>query len=1021
MSSNKKYWKSVEELKDNSTLVESLKNNEFVEAIPTDEFLGDKESLSNSSTTRRDFLKYVGFSTAAASLAACEGPVVKSIPYVVQPDQIIPGIADYYATTMFDGFDFANVLVKTREGRPIKIENNKINDHAFSANARVHASVLSMYDNKRLKTPTIGGAVATWSKAIADIAKSVEEANAGNKEVVFLTGTIASPSTLSLLADLKVKFPAVNHVVYDAVSESSALDAFEKVYGERALASYHFDKASFIVSLGADFLGDWQGGGYDASYAKGRVPKAGKMSKHVQIESNLTLSGAAADKRIPMSVSDQKLAMLKIYSAVSGNMMNVAKFNNDSAVLKIAEQLKSAGSKGLFVTGLDDVDAQILAIAINLAIGSESFDTTNTRQVRKGSKQALKDLVSKMKSGSVHTLIMNQVNPLYSYFDAKGFEEGMKKVKLSVSHTLKLDETASATSMALPAPHYLESWGDLELVKGQYSIVQPTIRPLYDTKQFEELLLSLNGIDSSYYDYLKKSWSSNALVSKSWNQLVHDGVYIAEVENTKVPNEAVFSIATSSLKQAKSSQGFELVLYTKVGMGDGQQANNPWLQEFPDPITRVSWDNYLTISQADADEKGLENFNVANGGLDGSYVNLKVGNKTIEKVPVFIQPGQAKGTVGLALGYGRKASIQEEMQVGVNAYELYQDLNLVQNCTFEKAEGNHEFACVQLQKTLMGRGDIIKETTLEIFNSKDAKHWNLPAMVSLDHKPIEATKVDLWESFDRSVGHHFNLSIDLNACTGCGACVIACHAENNVPVVGKSEVRRSRDMHWLRIDRYYSSEDTFAGDNEKKENFDGLFGDNGSLGGFGQMENPADNPQVAFQPVMCQHCNHAPCETVCPVAATSHSRQGHNHMAYNRCVGTRYCANNCPYKVRRFNWFLYNNNDEFDFHMNNDLGKMVLNPDVNVRSRGVMEKCSFCVQMTQASILKAKKEGRFVSDDEFQTACSNACSTGAMVFGDVNNKESEVAKLAEDERMYHLLEHVGTKPNVFYHVKVRNT
>jgi molybdopterin-containing oxidoreductase family iron-sulfur binding subunit len=294
-------------------------------------------------------------------------------------------------------------------------------------------------------------------------------------------------------------------------------------------------------------------------------------------------------------------------------------------------------------------------------------------------------------------------------------------------------------------------------------------------------------------------------------------------------------------------------------------------------------------------------------------------------------------------------------------------------------------------------------------------------MVSLDHKEVEATKVDLWESFDRSIGHHFNLSIDLNACTGCGACVIACHAENNVPVVGKSEVRRSRDMHWLRIDRYYSSEDTFAGDNEKKENFDGLFGDKGSLGGFGSMENPADNPQVAFQPVMCQHCNHAPCETVCPVAATSHGRQGQNQMAYNRCVGTRYCANNCPYKVRRFNWFLYNNNSEFDFHMNDDLGRMVINPDVNVRSRGVMEKCSMCIQMTQKTILDAKRDGREIKDGEFQTACSNACSTGAMKFGDVNDKESNVAKLSEDKRMYHLLEHVGTKPNVFYHVKVRNT
>jgi molybdopterin-containing oxidoreductase family iron-sulfur binding subunit len=321
----------------------------------------------------------------------------------------------------------------------------------------------------------------------------------------------------------------------------------------------------------------------------------------------------------------------------------------------------------------------------------------------------------------------------------------------------------------------------------------------------------------------------------------------------------------------------------------------------------------------------------------------------------------------------------------------------------------------------MGRGDIVKDTTLSVFNKANASGevelYNPLPVVSLDHKETPASKVDLWTSFDRTTGHHFNLSIDLNSCTGCGACVIACHAENNVPVVGKSEVRRSRDMHWLRIDRYYSSEDTFAGDVDKKEAADGLMS---SISTFTSMEDPSENPQVVFQPVMCQHCNHAPCETVCPVAATSHGREGQNHMAYNRCVGTRYCANNCPYKVRRFNWFLYNKNSEFDYHMNDDLGRMVLNPDVNVRSRGVMEKCSMCIQMTQAVKLKAKREGRAVGKDEFQTACSAACSSGAMKFGDINDAESDVAKLVESDRMYHLLEHIGTKPNVMYHVKVRN-
>ena len=453
-------------------------------------------------------------------------------------------------------------------------------------------------------------------------------------------------------------------------------------------------------------------------------------------------------------------------------------------------------------------------------------------------------------------------------------------------------------------------------------------------------------------------------------------------------------------------------------MGDGQQANNPWLQEFPDPITRVSWDNYVTVSRGDASSLGLIHENVANGGLNGSYAKLTVNGVSLNNVPVIIQPGQAAGTVGLSFGYGRQVGMKTEMQTGVNAYALYQGFNSIQNVTLEKASGMHEFACIQLHNTLMGRGDIIKETTLEIFNTKDHSEWNHVPQVSLNHQEVPATTVDLWDSFDRSIGHHFNMSIDLNACTGCGACVIACHAENNVPVVGKEEVRKSRDMHWLRIDRYYSSEDTFDQDNTKKDEFSGA---SETKSGFEEMELAAVNPQVAFQPVMCQHCNHAPCETVCPVAATSHSRQGQNHMAYNRCVGTRYCANNCPYKVRRFNWFLLNNNEEFDYHFNNDLGKMVINPDVTVRSRGVIEKCSLCIQMTQKTILDAKREGRVIVDGEFQTACSNACSNGAIVFGDSNDEESQVTELKKNDRMYHLLESVGTKPNVFYQVKVRNT
>jgi molybdopterin-containing oxidoreductase family iron-sulfur binding subunit len=709
-------------------------------------------------------------------------------------------------------------------------------------------------------------------------------------------------------------------------------------------------------------------------------------------------------------------------------------------------QIRKNTSGAVVVSGIDDVNAQAVVLAINEMLGSNAFDAKSPRYVRQGNNKAVNALIADMKAGKVGALIMDGVNPMYSLPNAADFKEGLEKVALSVAFSTNWNETTEVAQYTAAANHFLESWGDAQIKKGHYSLMQPTIRQLFDTRQFQTALLQWMGSDKTYYDYIKETWNTGILNGAKWNQALQAGVFsvpdgmmgVTEMADPSAnapkstDKEAVsdaslagettslsISTAISSLA-ASSIEGMELSLYSKVGMGDGQQASNPWLQEFPDPITRVSWDNYMTISKSDAEKLGLVNENVANGGLDGSYAKITVNGVSVDKVPVIIQPGQANGSIGLAFGYGKKVGMKTEMQTGVNAFPLYQGFNSIQSATVEKSNGNHEFACIQLHKTLMGRGDIIKETTLEIFNTKDHAEWNEVPMVSLNHQEVPATTVDLWDSFDRSIGHHFNMSIDLNACTGCGACVIACHAENNVPVVGKEEVRKSRDMHWLRIDRYYSSEDTFLQDDTKKEEFDGLSGPKGSLGGFGELEDPAANPQVAFQPVMCQHCNHAPCETVCPVAATSHSRQGQNHMAYNRCVGTRYCANNCPYKVRRFNWFLYNNNDEFDYHMNNDLGKMVINPDVNVRSRGVIEKCSMCIQKTQKTILDAKRDGRLIKDGEFQTACSSACSNGAIVFGDVNDPESKVTALSKSDRMYHLLEHVGTKPNVFYHVKVRN-
>ncbi|MDT0605684.1 TAT-variant-translocated molybdopterin oxidoreductase [Croceitalea rosinachiae] len=1035
MASNKKYWKSEAELKPNDSIVETLKQNEFTESIPVDEFLGDKENLSASSTNRRDFLKYVGFSTAAASLAACEGPVKKSIPYVVQPESIVPGVANYYATSIADGFDFASILVKTREGRPIKIENNDRAKVNGGANARVNASVLSLYDSTRLQGPTFEGNPISWDDFDNRVKGGLKAAGNSGKQIALLTQTYASPSTKKLIEEFSAAYENVNHVVYDAISEDAALNAFEAAYGERAFADYDFEKAELIVSFGADFLGDWQGGGYDYGYSKGRVPNHGKMSRHIQFESNMSLTGANADTRVPMKPSQLKVALAKLYGKLNGSSIGGGSSEVDAYVEEAAKEIRKAGDNAVVVCGLNDQNAQAVVLAINTLLQSKAFDSEKPKYVRQGNASKVNKLVADMKAGRVGAVLIDGVNPAYSLPNAADFLEGLGKVGLAVSCSFNNDETAQASKYVAASSHYLEAWNDLEIKKGHFSLMQPTIRELFDTRQFQSCLLTWMESDKTYYDFLKENWSTSILNGASWNKALQDGVFAVasevvedDVVATTITTEdeegleiEAVPIASALRSLANSTSApFELMLYSKVGMGNGQQASNPWLQEFPDPITRVSWDNYVTVSKEDAAELGLENENVANGGLDGSYANLTVDGAVVNNVPVIIQPGQAKGTLGISFGYGKKAGMKDEMQTGVNAFQLYKDFNNVQSVSITKAGGMHEFACVQLHNTLMGRGDIIKETTLEIFNTKDHHEWNPTPEVSLNHQEVAVTSadVDLWQEFDRSIGHHFNMSIDLNACTGCGACVIACHSENNVPVVGKEEVRKSRDMHWLRIDRYYSSEETFEGDNEKKENAKGWF--TGEKKALGEMESPSANPQVAFQPVMCQHCNHAPCETVCPVAATAHSRQGQNHMAYNRCVGTRYCANNCPYKVRRFNWFLYNGNDEFDYNMNNDLGRMVLNPDVNVRSRGVMEKCSMCIQMTQKTILDAKREGRPITDGEFQTACSSACSNGAIVFGDINNKESKVAELKEDDRMYHLLEHVGTKPNVFYHVKVRN-
>ncbi|MCW0516462.1 TAT-variant-translocated molybdopterin oxidoreductase [Riemerella anatipestifer] len=1008
MASNKIQFRSIHELKD-PTLNNKLAQKEFQNEIPVDEFLGNDDKMNNSGTSRRDFLKLLGFSTAAVTLAACESPVIKTIPYVVKPHNIIPGVPNYFASSFFDGYDFASVLVKTREGRPIKIEPNPVAGSLGKTNARVQAGLLSLYDNDKLKQPKLDGKDETFDKVDDFVIKGLEEAKASNKKIVLLSHSFASPTFKKLFGDFKAKYPNAELVTYDAIPYVSALDAAEEVFGQRALPVYDLSQTELVVSFQADFLGDYNAGSLETSYAVARKPGA-NMLRHIQVESNMSLTGANADTRLRMKPSEVYKTLVEVYNGLNGSTSN-------QVAAKIVAELKAKGSKAVvFADG--SKAAYVLAHLINQKLASVAF-TGKANYLKEYNAQRFNEFVTWLNSGQVGVLISNNVNPIYSYKTGAKLKEAIKKVPYHIAVTQKKDEMYQVAKAAIPVANWLESWGDIMPETGAYSLMQPTIQKIYKSRQIEEsLLVWTNGKNhpaNNYYAYLKAN-ASTILGETSFNKGLYNAFNSVAAGSTLSYAGGNAGGAVAELSQFKSSD-LELVLYTKTSMGDGTQANNPWLQELPDPISRLSWDNYLTVSPKDAERLGLENELNGRMQLDGSKVNVTVNGVTIENVPVFIQPGQADGSVGLALGYGKKNS-GKVAETGVNAYPLFDGYNLaVSNVKIEKVSGEHEFAGMQLQNTLMGRYEIAREVSLDTFLNvpfdDHLKGWNKPLEYHTINGALPAGKITLWDAYDDTDGPHFNLSVDLNACTGCGACVIACQTENNTPVVGKEEVRMSRDMYWLRIDRYYSAKEKI----EVKEGIDrGL--DVPNL--YDILIQPNESPDVIFQPVMCQHCNHAPCETVCPVAATSHGKQGQNQMAYNRCIGTRYCANNCPYKVRRFNWFTYNLNDKFDFNMNNDLGRMVLNPDVVVRTRGVMEKCSMCIQMTQSTILEAKKDGRKVQDGEFQTACSKACSTGAMTFGDMNDKSSKVRELFKDERRYFLLEEIGTKPNVFYHTKVRN-
>ena len=1044
MANTKKYWKGLEQFNEDAKFLESTKN-EFPEHLPVDEFLGDATSLESSSTSRRDFLKFLGFGVAAASLAACETPVTKAIPYLNKPEEITPGVANYYASTYFDGNDYAPILVKTREGRPIFISGNTSSTLTKGAvNARVNSSVLSLYDNNRLKNPLANGKDSDWNTVDSAIKNELASA----KNVRILSSTIISDATRSILFDFAAKEVKDEKgvvkgrtldgwVQYNPISYSGILNANQTTFGKAAIPTYNFKKAKTIVSIGADFMGNWLDAlMYINDYAQTRKPDNDWMSKHYQFEANMSLSGTNADVRVPVKPSEYGAVVAQILNKLGGGV-NAAATKYDTYIDAVVKDLKATAGESIVVCGSNDKNVQVLVNGINNILGNygKTIDLVRQSNTKRGDDAELLKLIKEMNAGEVDALFIYGVDPVFTL--GGDFKTALSKVKTTVSFATKLNDTAAACKYVCPDNHGLESWNDANPVEGHYSLAQPTISKLFNTRQAQESFLTWKGNNTSYYDYLKAYWEANIFTKQTsqlffndfWNTVLHDGVVeISAHQDTQTLSfNADLGAAYTAIKGAKSG-AIEIELTQNIGIGDGSGADNPWLQEMPDPLTKATWDNYVTMNPAEMLDRGY-NINLGQEQL-ANVVTVTVNGKTVENLPVVAQPGQAKDTIGVALGYGKKVGNMSE-PTGKNAYPLVSftdaGLSYFGVATLADVSMDYHVAATQTQQTIMGRDSIIRETVLDIYKKGNKEDYN-PAHTLLFHEKGEAVQksikeIDLWGAQPvENIGHRWGMSIDLNTCIGCSACVTSCVSENNIAVIGKDEVRRGRIMHWMRIDRYYSSdyqEVGKIGDTHEKTKA----GDNvGGISAYAKMERAADNPMVVHQPMMCQHCNHAGCETVCPVAATTHSNEGLNMMAYNRCIGTRYCANNCAYKVRRFNWYNYKAYNKFT-EVNpsqDDLGRMVLNPDVVVRSRGVMEKCSLCVQRIQAGKLDAKKLSAKVVDGAIQTACSSACPTNAITFGDLNDTSSKVAEGKNHNRAYLVIEEVGQQPNVYYQTKVRN-
>jgi len=963
----KEYWRSLEQLAGTDDFKDFLER----------EFPKGTVELANNNWSRRSFLTTMGASLALAGLTSCRRPVEKIVPYVTRPEEIDPGVPNYYATTMPLGLSAYGVIVTTHEGRPTFIQGNPLHPSSKGAvNPIVQASLLDLYDPDRSRSVLHHSKESTWDDFVAwwkeQHAKYKQN---GGEGLAVLSETFNSPTLARLKRQFHETFPKAQWVAWEPISDENIYKGIELATGRVLQPVYDFSRAKVVLALDCDFLGtESEAIANTAGFTEARRvrSRSDKMNRLYVVEPSMTVTGMMADHRVAVDRTRVGPFLFALARAVTarGVPIEFARGVNRPST-EIASDFVQAlsGDLGmhrgecLVVAGRAQPPAvHAMACAMNAALGNvgRAVAYHEMTDMNLSSDADLAALAASVENNAVRTLIIAGGNPVFSAPRNLLFSSLLKKVADPVHLSSHVDETSLRCSWHLSRTHFLESWADAGSWNGTKSVVQPVIAPLMQGHGDIELCALLEGGEEvSAHDLVRETAQSllgRAGFENKWRACLHDGVLPGSTPAAVVPKLSMGEFDVSG------ADGLTLGFACSQPF-DGRFANNAWLQELPDPVTKLTWGNAALISPKLAEEYDLENEDV---------VELEIGGGTLE-IPVWISPGQADNAISVALGYGRTAAGRVGNGVGFNAYRLRTSDNMwfATGVKLRKLGPKYLLACTQDHGSMEGR-PIVRENTLAGYR-ETAEFYP----TEIEHPPL----VSLWDEHKYDKGYQWGMAIDLNACTGCNACVVACQAENNIPIVGKEQVRNGREMHWMRIDRYY------AGD--------------------------IHDPQVVVQPMNCQHCEMAPCEQVCPVAATSHDPEGLNVMVYNRCIGTRYCSNNCPYKVRRFNFFNYTNELP-------EVVKMAQNPEVTVRFRGVMEKCTYCIQRISLAKIKAKNEGRTVVDGEIKTACEAACPAKAIVFGNISDPDSRVAQLRKNDRKYRVLEELNTRPRTTYLAKLRN-